>query len=105
LEVYKENFSSKWDELSGKEITPPVRLREVLEFEFPNVPKVISMRLEDRTREIDIFNYVLRHTFWRPRDILYYWGRILATAEYYLEKGLTFDDTSVKIIISNIQST
>jgi hypothetical protein len=77
-----------------------VRLRHVLEKHFPDLPKSIPIQLDRRLVEVPILQYVLRHTFWRPRDILFIWGRIVAAAEHYREKGLNFSADEVKLIVS-----
>ncbi|MGT2436819.1 P-loop ATPase, Sll1717 family [Bradyrhizobium betae] len=76
------------------------RLRIILEEEFSTIPRTISMVLNKRSVDIQIFQYLLRHTFWRPRDILFLWGRLISAAEYYRSKDLEFDVETVKLIVS-----
>lgn len=56
------------------------RLSQVIEKKYPNIPKESYVSVGGKTYRMPLFLYVLRHTFWRPRDILFYYARILAVA-------------------------
>lgn len=57
------------------------RLALVLKQKFPHVPADVHFEYNGRTYDMPVFLYVLRHTFWRPRDILLYYAKIIAAAE------------------------
>jgi hypothetical protein len=94
LEIYK---NTKSDGTSK----PLERLRGYLKNNFPDMPHRIPITLQSgRIIEIDLFQYVLRHSFWRPRDVLFLWGRIIASYEHLLGQGLPFTTDSVKAIVT-----
>ncbi len=97
VEAYKEI------ETDGT-LKPLRRLHEALGSALPIIPSMIPVTLEKRTADVGIFHYILRHTFWRPRDVLFLWGRLISAAEYYLEQGLVFDVEAVKLVVArNLQ--
>lgn len=81
---------------SEKGLAPILRLDKLLEMCLPNFPRSIPIRLDTTTKEISTFNYVLRHSFWRPRDVLFYWARLIASYENYVSKGIDFTDTTIR---------
>lgn len=53
-------------------------LNEVLSKKYKFLPNTIKITLEEGSKyEMHIFLYILRFTFWRPRDILRYFAKIL----------------------------
>ena len=93
LEVYTGQSTSK-DELALQ------RLASILNERFKWLPSRIPIALEKRTIDLDFFQYLLRHTFWRPRDILFLAGRVISAAEYYRSRNLEFDSNTLKLIVS-----
>lgn len=93
IEAYKATTSDKDRKMLD-------RLKELLATQFPGIPQKISILVGDRIIDINVFQYVLRHTFWRPRDILLIWARIISTAEYFVKRGLDFSQTDVKTIVA-----
>jgi energy-coupling factor transporter ATP-binding protein EcfA2 len=75
---------------SDKVLKPEDRLAQVLSTCFPKLPREISFEFNSRKYSINLFFYVLRHTFWRPRDILFYYTSLLA-----LVKECEFKKTAV----------
>lgn len=71
LEVY-----FKYD--TRKSGTPIEKFDEILRRKLPDLPRVISFGFNGRSVSIDLFSYILRHSFWRPRDVLFYFADILA---------------------------
>lgn len=62
---------------TNKNLTPKERLSEILSTKYANVPESIEFDFNGRRYEMPLFLYVLRHTFWRPRDLLFYYASIL----------------------------
>lgn len=63
---------------TDKRLTPQKRLEEVLTKCFPYVPLETTTVVDGNEHELPIFIDVLRHTFWRPREILIYFAKIIA---------------------------
>ena len=45
------------------------RMDNALNF-FTGLPKTISMKVQDNVISMTLFNYILRSSFWRPRDVI-----------------------------------
>ena len=54
------------------------RLREVWRSKFRDIPDVIEIEYHGKTIRMETIIYILRHTFWRPRDFLVYLGKLVA---------------------------
>jgi hypothetical protein len=67
--------------------SPEDRLAEVWKEKFAHVASDITFEYNGRQYSMPLFFYVLRHTFWRPRDVLLYYAKILAFAEDMRRKG------------------
>jgi hypothetical protein len=80
-------------------LKPRLRLDEILEHSFSYLPRQVSFVFNEKPYEIDLFLYVLRHTFWRPREILLYYADILAMAEPVSRRGdhITSEDIRATI--------
>ena len=45
------------------------RMKTAIDF-FPGLPKMISMNVQNNVIKMSLFNYILRSSFWRPRDVI-----------------------------------
>lgn len=67
---------------TNKEESPQRRLNEILgHSQFRHIPSHVSFEFNGRSYTLPLFMYVLRHTFWRPREVLLYYAKILALAD------------------------
>jgi hypothetical protein len=67
---------------SPKNIRPEERLSYILRSRnFKHLPEDVSFDYNGKSYEMPLFLYVLRHTFWRPREVLIYYARLLALAD------------------------
>lgn len=65
-----------------KEGRPRERLDEVLRQKaLWDLPVFIDFKYNGKQERMHLFLYVLRHTFWRPREVLVYYAALLALAE------------------------
>ena len=62
------------------------RLTNVMSKGFSELPDEIGFQFGSATYRMPLFIYVLRHTFWRPRDILYYYAALLAASDRFQKK-------------------
>lgn len=46
------------------------RFYNILREELPQIPAEINISVNGYPQKMSLFNYLLRHTFWRPRDII-----------------------------------
>jgi energy-coupling factor transporter ATP-binding protein EcfA2 len=85
----------RMEKLSGFETDPELeaeeRLEEVHAKQFPTIPFDLHFEYHGHNYRITLFSYVLRHSFWRPRDILLHYAKILAVAENMRKRQLSVD--------------
>jgi len=81
---------------SDKGKTPEERLAFVMKGKFPHIPLEIQFDYNARPYSMPVFLYVLRHTFWRPRDILLYYAKILAASEELRRKKVKMSTDAVR---------
>lgn len=67
--------------LKTKNRTPLQRYRECVKQTNSDIPVTTYINTAGRRHEIDFFLSVLRHSFFRPRDIIIYYAAILAYCE------------------------
>ncbi len=72
------------------------RFHRVLKEKLPKIPKSIKIYVDNRQQEFDLFNYILRLSFWRPRDILLNFISLLELVENSDNVGLEIDDRMIK---------
>lgn len=46
------------------------RFYTIIQKELPGIPTEININVNGYPQRVPLFNYLLRHTFWRPRDII-----------------------------------
>lgn len=87
IQVDKEKFSSPRD-----------RLLELLDECYTGLPKEVPVEIGGRRFVFPLFLYVLRHTFWRPREIIFHFVGLLSSFEYYRGNS-PITDADVKAIV------
>ena len=86
-------------------------LKERFEFALrtycPNVPNRVYINIDGNNLEFDLFNYITRQSFWRPRDIISHFSKIIPiftneenTDEFVKNEllKLTLKDNALEII-------
>ena len=83
--------------VSPKHLSPEDRLAYVLRSRpFNKLPIDISFEYNDVNISMPLFVYVLRHTFWRPREILLYYSRLLALVDNLKKWNKTINAESLR---------
>lgn len=85
---------------NGNLIVLEERLNYVMENGYPELPKEIIFTFGKNNYRIPLFLYVLRHTFWRPRDILYYYSALLTASERFKNNKISMDSGFARQIIA-----
>jgi len=78
---------------------PKDRLLSIIKNKFPQLFKDITIDFEKTIHIQDLFCYILRHSFWRPRDVLFIFGMLLNAINDRLVKDLDIDVSFTKAII------
>lgn len=77
---------------------PEGRLLELLDECYPGLPKEIPIEIGNRRLMFPIFIYVLRHTFWRPREIIFHFVGLISSFEYF-KGNVPLSEGDVKAIV------
>jgi energy-coupling factor transporter ATP-binding protein EcfA2 len=59
------------------------QLDQLIDANFPNLPLNLHVSYGDKQLEMPLFCYVLRNSFWRPRDVLKIFEQLLAVSKIY----------------------
>lgn len=87
---------------SGKKLSPFDSLNNVLDVCYPNLPLYTTTHVGGKEYRKHIFLDVLRHTFWRPRDILYYFAAIITLLDNYKKRHWQIDSDAILHSISEV---
>jgi len=87
---------------SNESALPNEQLNEVCEKQFKALPKDVTFIFNDKRITIPLFIYVLRHTFWRPRDILLYYSSLLAAVFAMKGREVKISDVIIRRIVSEM---
>jgi len=104
-----KRFQELTQQSSNKALAIEDRLVEVMRNGLSNIPIEMNFHFNGKPYSMPVFMYVLRHTFWRPRDILLYYAKIISAAESMRRRGIkispeairrTVQDTTYEVIKS-----
>lgn len=84
-----------------KDKTPQERLAYVLEHSFRFIPEETTITVAGRDYKLPLFIAVLRHTFWRPREILIYYAKIISVARDFRKRKIEITDFTISKCISD----
>jgi energy-coupling factor transporter ATP-binding protein EcfA2 len=79
---------------------PVKRLETVLE-QFPCIPQKSVVSVGGRDQEMPVFIDVLRHTFWRPREVLLYYAKIISVLRDFRKKKIDISQFTIAKCISD----
>jgi hypothetical protein len=77
------------------------RLWKVLDRYYSGLPKTVTFTHAGKKYEVALERYILRHTFWRPRDVLKYFAKILAGHETNTKHGRATDSDAIRHWVSS----
>ena len=74
------------------------RYLNIMNVYFPAIPSFVHIEIDGIVKEIDLFVYILRLTFWRPRDILVYYSKLYELSEANKKDKImrVIDDETIK---------
>ncbi|AQH03821.1 hypothetical protein A9R05_33040 (plasmid) [Burkholderia sp. KK1] len=82
-------------------LTPQERLSKILKSRFPYIPLQTITNVDGRDYSLPIFIDVLRHTFWRPREILIYFAKIIVVLKDLHKRNIDSAHFAVSKCISD----
>lgn len=80
-------------------LSPEDRLEQLLTKHFSHIPTEIELTYNGRTHRMPTFLYVLRHTFWRPREVLIYYANLLSAGEELRARGASMSSDTVRRVV------
>lgn len=76
------------------------RFSERLKAILPELPESIDFQFNDQKISMPLFSYVLRHTLWRPRDVLYFFASLILAALAARRRGENVGSEQVRSSIA-----
>lgn len=80
---------------------PEERFNRCLALACPDLPHEVYVSVGRRNFDIDLFLDVLRHSFFRPRDVIIYYAAILGYYDTMVKRGRKIDIESIREAISH----
>ena len=81
--------------------SPHIRLEEILSKKYGYIPPQTEIEVGETLIRLPIFIDVLRHTFWRPREILIYFAKIITVLTDFKKRNIEAKRFSVSKCISD----
>lgn len=78
------------------------QFRQIMEKYMPTIPLSIRIDNSGSEKEIDLFQYLLRISFWRPRDIIKYFAVLFDANRKNKSKHREIDMDTLKSLLNNI---
>jgi predicted MPP superfamily phosphohydrolase/energy-coupling factor transporter ATP-binding protein EcfA2 len=82
-----------------------LQLEELFKKHFPLLPFNLELKHNESSVEIPLFCYVLRHSFWRPRDILKIFSTLLAASKTYIGTAPKIPVSTIKTLVNDAAYT
>jgi hypothetical protein len=105
LTMLRRRLQSIW-QVSNDQLDKPSwprarqRYERVLELSLRRIPKTVDISINGKRFPSDLFLDVLRHTFFRPRDVIIYYARIVLAVEAAHRRGQRLSSGAVARLIS-----
>jgi hypothetical protein len=80
---------------------PEHRLADIFRHSLSHIPLELLFTFNGKQYSLPLFIYILRHTFWRPRDVLLYLANVLSAAELIRRRGQDVTVDLVRCVIKN----
>lgn len=78
------------------------KFEKVMKRFMPTIPLNIKIETDSGTKDIGLFQYLLRISFWRPRDIIKYMAVIYDANEKNIIKHDEIDMETLKALLNNV---
>jgi hypothetical protein len=83
--------------------SPEERFNAILREYFKHIPIDITFTFNGRQYQMPLFMYVLRHTIWRPREVLLYYAQIITVSEDLRKKhGYEVTSEVIRRIVKDV---
>lgn len=77
-------------------------LQQIFSEQFRDIPAYIDIEFNDLRYSVPLFIYILRHTFWRPREIILYYADIISALNTFKQRKIPLTQDDIKIIVRKI---
>lgn len=85
--------------------TPQARLERCFSLACKDLPDKLYVALNHQIVEMDFFLYILRHTFFRPRDLLIHYAPIITHCDMMTKRRLPIEVDTLREIVSRHNRT
>ena len=81
------------------------RLAHIMQKGYPELPDEVTFLFGSARYKLPLFIYVLRHTFWRPRDVLFIYASLLTAADAFRKQRKSMPTEFVRQVVAGATST
>lgn len=92
--LYKFEYDIKEDDVK--------KFKEVMAKYMPTIPLEVIIEIDEKEKKIDLFQYILRISFWRPRDVIKYFSVLYDANEKNINKHDAIDMETLKNLLNNV---
>lgn len=78
------------------------KFKEVMHKYMPTIPAEIKIDVGGKEKSIELFQYLLRNSFWRPRDIIKYLAVLYDANEKNIQKHKEIDMDTLKSLLNKV---
>lgn len=78
------------------------KFKEVMKKYMQTIPDKIVIDIEGKEKEMELFQYLLRSSFWRPRDIIKYLAVLYDANEKNIQKHKQIDMVTLKTLLNKV---
>jgi hypothetical protein len=92
------------NEIRVEKDTPEKMLDKIMNLKYKYIPNEIETELNGQKYRMPLFGYVLRHTCWRPREVLLYYANLISACELLKKNGYEITSKTVSAKINRMTS-
>ena len=78
------------------------KFQEIMKKYMPTIPLSVIIETDGVEKEIDLFQYILRISFWRPRDVIKYFSVLYDANEKNAKKHKEIDMETLKSLLNTV---
>lgn len=99
--MLRKRLEYYYDDRTNDSLIAEERLNEVWRKNMSFIPSSIDVDFNGKSYVMPLFMYVLRHTFWRPRDLLIIYARIISASNNMRKRGEKIDSAALVRLVKD----
>lgn len=78
------------------------KYKDIMKKYMPTIPDIVKIEINGQKKDIELFQYLLRISFWRPRDIIKYMAVLYDANEKNIQKHKQIDMMTLKNLLNKV---